>query len=150
MKGWPRTTFQKQREQRNANRAYHLATQRKDHEFPVRDSRGRHILCFPLEQSLARTTDSGRVVGCSLLTPDVIVMVYGKRLYVRTSILNAKSRQPKIGLQVDGRAVDPNRMDTGLKSIGVGSRGVAIVALAVSNCVIFAVSRRFQDANPGH
>jgi len=42
------------------------------------------------------------------------VMVYGRRLYVRTSILNAKSRQPKAGLQVDGRAVDPNCMDPGL------------------------------------
>ena len=77
-------------------------------------------------------------------------MVYGRKLYVRTSILNAKSRQPKVGLQVDGRAVDPNCMDTGLKSSGVGSMGVAIVALAASNCVLFAASRRFQGANPGH
>src|SRR6266849_9885716 len=43
MNRWPRTTLQKQREQHNANRAYHLATHRKDHEFPVRDSQGRHI-----------------------------------------------------------------------------------------------------------
>ena len=41
-------------------------------------------------------------------------------------------------------------MDTGLKSTRVGSMGVGIVALAVSNCVVFAASRRFQAANPGH
>jgi hypothetical protein len=41
-------------------------------------------------------------------------------------------------------------MDTALKSTGVGSKGVGIVALAVSNCVVFAPSWRFQDANPGH
>jgi hypothetical protein len=75
-------------------------------------------------------------------------MDYGRRLYVRTSILNAKSKRPKIGLQVDVRAVDQDCMDPDLKSIGVGSMGVGIVALAVSNCVVFAVSRRFQDANP--
>src|SRR6267142_1978536 len=46
MNRWPRTTLQKQREQHNANRAYHLATQRKDHEFPARDSQGRHIGIF--------------------------------------------------------------------------------------------------------
>src|SRR6267154_4039406 len=66
MSRWPGTTFQKQREQHNANRAYHLATQRNDHEFHARDSQGDtslHIPCFPLEQSLARTTDSGRVVS---------------------------------------------------------------------------------------
>ena len=56
---------------------------------------------------------------------------------MRTTILNEKSRRPKIGLQVDVRTVDPNRMDTGLKSTRVGSMGVAIVALAVSNCVVF-------------
>src|SRR6267378_6766079 len=43
MSGWLRTAFQKQREQQNANRAYHLATQRNDHEFPARDSQGRLI-----------------------------------------------------------------------------------------------------------
>src|SRR6266481_1598163 len=68
MSRWLGTTFQKQREQHNANRAYHLATQRKDHEH-ARDSQGRHIPTYsllpPLEQSLARTTDSGRVIGDS-------------------------------------------------------------------------------------
>src|SRR6267143_1848040 len=66
MSRWPRTTFQKQREQENANRAYHLATRRKDHEFlreTLREDASLHIFCVPLEQSLARTTGSGRVVG---------------------------------------------------------------------------------------
>src|SRR6267378_85343 len=66
MSRWPRTTFQKQREQENANRAYHLATRLKDHEFlreTLREDTSLHIFCVPLEQSLARTTGSGRVVG---------------------------------------------------------------------------------------
>jgi hypothetical protein len=99
---------------------------------------------MPGEHVLRRDVADGAV------QTDVLVMVYGRRLYVRTSILNAKSRQPKIGLQVDGRTVDSNRMDAGVKSPGVGSKGVGIVALAVSNCVVFAASWRFQGANPGH
>src|ERR1700688_2969615 len=68
MNSGPRTTLRKKREQHNANKAYqayHLAIQRKDRD-PVRNFRedtSTYILCFPLEQSLTRTTDSGRVIG---------------------------------------------------------------------------------------
>src|SRR6266481_3693942 len=48
MNRWPSTTSQEQRKQHNAKRAYHLATQRKDREFPVRDYQGRHIDIYSL------------------------------------------------------------------------------------------------------
>jgi hypothetical protein len=67
-----------------------------------------------------------------LFRRDVIVMVCGRRLYSECKFEAAKE-----GLQVDGRTVDPNSMDPGLKSTHVGSMGVGIVALAVSNCALF-------------
>src|SRR5260370_19207561 len=48
MNRWPSTTSQEQRKQHNAKRASHLATQRKDREFPVRDYQGRHIDIYSL------------------------------------------------------------------------------------------------------
>src|SRR5260370_1180500 len=61
----PRTILQKQREQHNANRAYPFAPTVKNTNFlgwTLREDTSTYIFCFPLEQSLARTTDSGRVV----------------------------------------------------------------------------------------
>jgi hypothetical protein len=98
---------------------------------PISDPGRPNLLLMPDEHVLRHDLADGAV------HKEVVVMVYGRILYVRTSIPNAKSRQPKIGLQVDGRTVDPNRMDPGLKSTRVGSMGGGIVALAVSNWVVF-------------
>src|SRR5258707_14139496 len=71
MNRWHRTTLQQQREQHHANRASHRATPRKDREFPVRDSQGRHIDTYaslPVGAKPSTDYDSGRVVGNSSLT----------------------------------------------------------------------------------
>src|ERR1700730_7308237 len=57
MNSWPRTTFQKEREQHNASTAYHLAIQHKHHEFPARDSQGRHIDIFFASRGAKPSTD---------------------------------------------------------------------------------------------
>src|SRR6267154_2476312 len=79
MNRWPRTTLQQQREQQHANRASHRATPRKDREFPVRDSQGRHIDTYaslPVGAKPSTDYDSGRVVG----NPEVIPLIFRKIL----------------------------------------------------------------------
>jgi len=111
-------------------------------QFPI--PVGLNLLLMPAEPVLQRDVSRWRCSDgwCNGLRQETLCTHFYSERKIKAAKGRSSSRRPSRGSKLHG--------SWSLKSTGVGSMGGGIVALAVSNCVIFAASWRFQGANPGH